>query len=167
MLLAVVSGQDRSTIAGLRRSSIGPEFLAVRRGKTAVRIEIPLALRLDALGLTLRDALAACGSSVRSLAAGRDYVVHHAIEHGRAPLGSRVHPDRISHAFAEARELAQVKPDPGRTAQTFHEIRSLAKRLYADQGGVDSKALLGHLTEKMSDLYADPRGVAPIRVKLG
>jgi hypothetical protein len=94
-------------------------------------------------------------------------VVHHAIEHGRAPLGSRVHPDRISHAFAEARELAQVKPDPGRTAQTFHEIRSLAKRLYADQGGVDSKALLGHLTEKMSDLYADPRGVAPIRVKLG
>jgi hypothetical protein len=167
MLLAVVSGQDRSTIAGLRRSSIGPEFLAVRRGKTAVSIEIPLALRLDAIGMTLRDALAACGSSVRSLTAGRDYIVHHAREFGNAPLGSKVHPDRISHAFAQARDLAEVKPDPGRTAQTFHEIRSLAKRLYAEQGGVDSKALLGHLTEKMSDLYADPRGVAPIRVKLG
>lgn len=29
------------------------------------------------------------------------------------------------------------------------------------------KALLGHLTEQMSDLYGNPRGAEAIRVKLG
>jgi hypothetical protein len=163
MLLAIVSGQDRSTIAGLRRSAVGPEFLSVLRGKTKVRIEIPLALRLDAIGVTLEQALEACKSHVRSLAAGRDFVVHHAREFGNAPLGSGVHPDRISHSFAAARDLAGIS---GANPPTFHEIRSLAKRLYKEQGGVDSKALLGHLTDQMSDLYADPRGAEAIRVKL-
>ena len=45
--------------------------------------------------------------------------------------------------------------------------RSLAKRLYTEQGGVDTKALLGHATERMSALYADPRGVEPIKVRIG
>lgn len=57
-------------------------------------------------------------------------------------------------------------PD-GKGAPTFHEIRSLSKRLYDEQGNVDTKALLGHRTEKMGALYADPRGVAPIRVRVG
>lgn len=163
MLLGVVSGLDRSTISSLRRSAIGPEYLTAQRGKTGVLLEIPLRLRLDALGVTLADALAACDSGVRSLAAGRDFIVHHAREFGNAPLGSKVHPDRISHAFAEARDLAKVGGD---NPPTFHELRSLAKRLYEEQGGVDTKALLGHKTERMSDLYANPRGAHAIRVKV-
>jgi hypothetical protein len=166
MILALVSGQDRSTIAGMRRPAIGPEFLKVTRGKTGVEIEIPLTLRLDVMGLTLADALKACESGIRSLKAGRDYLVHHRREFGNAPLGGKVHPDNISEAFTEARRLAGI-PDAladGRLAPTFHEIRSLAKRLYKAQGGVDSKALLGHLTEEMSDLYGNPRGAEPIRV---
>jgi integrase len=161
MLLGIVSGQDRSTISKLRRSAIGPEYLLVKRGKTGVEIEIPLSLRLDAMGLTLADALKACESGVRSLKADRDYIVHHAIEHGNAPLGGKVHPDNISHSFSAARELAGIT---GENPPTFHEIRSLAKRLYKAQGDVDSKALLGHLTEEMSDLYGNPRGAEPIRV---
>jgi enterobacteria phage integrase len=164
MLLALVSGQDRSTIAGLRRSAVGPEFLAVLRGKTKVRIEIPLALRLDAIGLSLSDALAACQSGLRSLKPDRDYIVHHARPHGNAPVGAKVHPDNLSHSFSAARVLAGLE---GANPPTFHEIRSLAKRLYLDQGGVDTRALLGHLTERMSDLYANPRGAEAIRVKLG
>jgi enterobacteria phage integrase len=163
MLLAVVSGQDRSTLSGLRRSAIGAEFLSVKRGKTGVAIEIPLSLRLDALGLTLADALKACESQVRSMKPGRDYVIHHRVEYGNAPIGGKVHPDNISHSFSQARELAGIG---GKNPPTFHEIRSLAKRLYKAQGGVDSKALLGHLTEEMSDLYGNPRGAEPIRVKL-
>jgi enterobacteria phage integrase len=164
MLLAVVSGQDRSTIAGLRRSAVGAEFLTVRRGKTGVHIEITLALRLDAVGTTLAQALAACDSGIRSLKPGRDYVVHHWREFGNAPLGGKVHPDRISHAFAQARVLAGIEGD---NPPTFHELRSLSKRLYEAQGGVDTKALLGHLTERMSELYANPRGAEAIRVKVG
>lgn len=91
------------------------------------------------------------------------YVIHHARRHGNAPLGSKVHPDRLSHAFAEARLLAGIDgPNP----PTWHEIRSLAKRLYKEQGNVDTKALLGHKTDRMSDLYADARGAEPIRVKV-
>jgi enterobacteria phage integrase len=167
MILALVSGQDRSTIAGLRRSvNIGPEFLRVKRGKTGVEIDIPLGLRLGVVGMTLAEALKACESGIRSLKAGRDYVIHHRREFGNAPLGGKVHPDNISEAFTEARRLAGI-PDAlpgGKLAPTFHEIRSLAKRLYKAQGDVDSKALLGHLTDEMSDLYGNPRGAEPIRV---
>lgn len=162
MLLALVSGQDRSTLSGMRRADIGDEYLTVRRGKTGVWIEIPLELRLEAIGLTLQDALRACQSDVRALR--EDWVIHHAREFGNAPLGSRIHVNLLSRAFQQARDLAGVGGDH---PPTFHEIRSLAKRLYKAQGGVDSKALLGHLTERMSDTYADPRGAEPIRVTLG
>lgn len=159
MTLALVTGLDRSTIAGLRRSAIGTEYLTVNRGKTGVWIEIPLALRLDEIGLTLLDALAACSSSVRSIKF--DFVVHHGREFGNAPRGSGVHPDRMSHAFADARALAGIGGDH---PPTFHEIRSLSKRLYEKQGNVDTKALLGHKDQKTADLYANPRGFEAIRV---
>jgi hypothetical protein len=162
MLLALVCGQDRSTLSSLRRTDIGPEFLTVRRGKTGVWIEIPLSLRLEAVGLSLLDTLNECRSSVRSIK--YDYVIQHARGFGNAPLGSKIHPDRMSHAFAEARELAKVKPDAGRTPQTWHEIRSLCKRLYLKQGNVDTVALLGHLDKKTAELYANPRGSEAIRV---
>jgi hypothetical protein len=55
----------------------------------------------------------------------------------------------------------------GRQPADVPRNRSLAKRLYKEQGNVDTKALLGHLTERMSELYADPRGAEAIRVKLG
>ena len=161
MVLALVSGQDRVTLAKLERTAIGPDDLTVTRGKTGVTIEIPLRLKLDALGMTLEQALAACRSNVVSK---YRYVIHHAREHGNAPLGSSVHPDRLSHSFAAARDLAGITGDH---PPTWHEMRSLCKRLYLEQGNVDTKALLGHKTEKMSDLYADARGSAPVRVKVG
>ncbi len=166
MLLALVSGQDRATLSGMRRADVGADLLTIRRGKTGVWIEVPLELRLEAIGMTLREALDACRSGVRALR--EDWVLHHAREYGNAPLGGRIHVNLLSRAFTEARALAGI-PDTGpdgKGAPTFHEIRSLAKRLYKAQGGVDSKALLGHLTEQMSDLYGNPRGAEPIRVKL-
>lgn len=164
MLLALVCGQDRSTLSSLRRAAVGPDYLTVRRGKTGVLIEIPLSLRLEAVNLSLLEALHECRSSVRSIK--YDFVIHHARKFGNAPLGSSIHPDRLSHAFAEARDLAGVKPDAGRTAQTWHEIRSLCKRLYEKQGNVDTQQLLGHLDKRTADLYANPRGSEAIRVSV-
>ena len=125
-----------------------------------MKIEVPLELRLDLLGMSLGDVIARCKSS----SVATKYLVHRVRPYGNAPTGSPVHPDSISHAFADARVLAGIRDDD---APTFHEIRSLAKRLYSEQGNVDTKALLGHLTDRMSALYADPRGIAPIRVKIG
>lgn len=157
MQLAIVTGADRATISGLQRSAVADGWLTITRQKTGAGIAIPLALRLDALDWTLADVLAHRTGVVSR------HVVHHVNQWGNAPAGSRVHPDRISHAFTEARKLAGIA-DEG--APTFHEIRSLAKRLYDQQGNVDTKALLGHATERMSALYADPRGVEPVRVSI-
>ena len=159
MLVALVTGMDRDTLSKLERKAIGPEYLTVMRGKTNVWIEIPLHMRLDAIGMTVADALAACRSNVVSR-----YVVHHRKTYRKeVPAGSAVQVDRYTKAFKEARELAGIT---GEDAPTFHEIRFLSKRLYLAQGNVDTKALLGHKTEKMGDLYANPRGAEPMRVKV-
>ena len=158
MKLALLTGADRSTIAGLQRSAVADGYLTITRGKTGARVAIPLALRLDVAGWSLAEALQHRTGVVSK------YLVHHVNPWGNAPAGSKVHPDRISHAFTEARKLAGF-PDAG--APTFHELRSLAKRLYTEQGNVDTKALLGHATERMSDLYANPRGIEAIKVRVG
>lgn len=47
---ALVTGADRSTVAGLERGMVADGYLTLTRGKTGARIAIPLALRLDCLG---------------------------------------------------------------------------------------------------------------------
>lgn len=157
MDLALVTGADRATIAGLTRKNIGPDWLEYKRSKTGVRVRVPLAITLDTAGLHLQALVRAKRSVVTQ------HLVHHVKPWGNAPTGAKVHPDRISHAFTEARKLANI-PDAG--APTFHELRSLAKRLYQAQGNVDTKALLGHLDETSAQLYADPRGVEALVVRV-
>lgn len=160
MLLALVSGQDRSTIARWERGFTDGDIARVQRSKTSIRIEIPLALRLDAIDMSLADVIARC----KSTGVVSKYLIHHVRNQGRAVRGSYVKLGSISNAFAEARTLAGIDDV---NAPTFHEIRSLAKRLYDEQGNVNTKELLGHMTEAMSEMYADSRGIAPIKVTLG
>ena len=168
MAIALVTGCDRSTVASMERRQIGDGHLTIWRQKTRktnAPVAIPLALRLDALGWTLEDVLRRRDSVVSR------WVVHHVSPWGNAPAGSQVFPDRISKAFTAARVLAGI-PDEigGKGAPTFHEIRSLAKRLYAAQGGVDTKALLGHSTDEIADLYLDQRDGSPppaVKVQIG
>lgn len=166
MDLALVTGADRSTICTLTRKHVVGDALEVRRSKTAhstgLIVHIPLALELRVAGLRLAD-LVRNTSGVAS-----QFLVHHGRPWGNAPVGSPVHPDTVSRQFTEARKLAGIPdlmPD-GREPPTFHEIRSLAKRLYGEQGDVDTKLLLGHSDDKTAAIYADPRGVAPVRVQI-
>lgn len=165
MAIALVTGCDRSTVAGMTRQQIADGHLTIWRQKTRKTnkpVAIPLALRLDAMNWTLEDVLRRRDSVVSR------YIVHHVSPWGNAPAGSQVFPDRISKAFTAARTLAGI-PDEidGKGAPTFHEIRSLAKRLYAAQGGVDTKALLGHSTDEIAELYLDERdGLPPPAVKV-
>ena len=147
------------------RSHVADDHLTVWRTKTRETnqpVDIPLALRLDAVGWTLADLV-----KPRTAVISR-FLVHHVQPWGNAPAGSQVFVDAMSRAFTEARKLAEipeVMPD-GKGAPTFHEIRSLSKRLYVKQGGVDTKALLGHATDSSANLYADPRGVEHVRVRI-
>lgn len=166
MRIAMVTGADRATIAAMTRADIQGDALIVMRSKTenstGLKVAIPLDIRLEVLGWTLRDVLAHRTNVVSR------YFVHHVTPYGNAPVGSPIFPDRITKAFTEARRLAGI-PDvmeDGKDAPTFHEMRSLCKRLYEEQGNVDTKALLGHASEKTAAIYADPRGSAPIRVRI-
>lgn len=165
MRLAIVTGQDRSTICTMRREHVVDGYLTVWRTKTRETnqpVDIPLALRLDCVGWSLAD-MVKPRTGVLS-----KFLIHHVQPWGNAPAGSPIHINNLSRSFTDARILAEI-PDigaDGKGAPTFHEIRSLSKRLYAAQGGVDTKALLGHKTDKAADLYADPRGVEHIRVRI-
>lgn len=64
--------------------------------------------------------------------------------------------------FTRARRLAEVG---GEHPPTFHEIRSLAERLY-DEQGVNTQALLGHRDPRTTALYKDVRGAEWIKVKV-
>jgi enterobacteria phage integrase len=170
MMLALVTGQDRVTVATMQRKHVqvidGQKALVVNRSKTEATNEpfaIPLSLRLDVVGMTLEDVLQS-QANIRSA-----HFVHHRQNYGNAPMGAPIFPDNISRSFTTARELAgipDVLPD-GKGAPTFHEIRSLSKRLYDKQGGVDTKALLGHASETASALYAKTRGSEIALVKVG
>ena len=164
MRLALITGQDRKTIAGLKRSMVstieGERVLIVQRSKTQATnkpVAIPLRLRLDALAMTLEEALAHRTGVVSP------YYLHHINPHSNAKPGDPVFLDRISKAFTDARRLAGI---PDEACPTFHELRSLSKRLYEKQGNVDTKALLGHASDRAANLYADPRGVEALLVKI-
>lgn len=159
MLLALVSGQDRSTVARWETDSVVGDVAIVRRSKTEARIAIPTRLRMDAIGMSLADVIERC----KSTGIESKYLIHHHRKHVLVYRGSHVKIGSVSQAFADARELAGIK---GQNAPTFHEIRSLTKRLYLEQGGVDTKALLGHSNDQTANLYANSRGLEPIKVKI-
>lgn len=163
MNLALVTGQDRSTIVAMQRSDVKDGHLICQRSKTEHKnapIAIPVALRLDVLGLSLDDLLRERSKLISP------HLVHHTVGNGAAAPGDPVHVDTISEAFTAARRAAGI-PDvdaAGKTAPTFHELRSLAKRLYLKQGNVDTKQLLGHATDEMGELYENPRDMVPVPV---
>jgi hypothetical protein len=170
MNLALVTGQDRSTIAAARRKDVVNRRLITHRSKTADKappLAIPIDIRLDVLGLSLEDILRERTGIVSH------HIIHHTHQQGRAKRGDPVSLKSITNCFTEARKRAGIPdelPD-GKGAPTFHEIRSLSKRLYDAQaaaGGmkVDTKELLGHMTDAMSELYKKTRDQTPIEVKV-
>jgi hypothetical protein len=160
MLLALVSGQDRSTIGLWERGWTKDGTATVYRQKTDKWIAIPTALRMDAIGLSLADVIAQCKSS----SVVSKYLIHHPRSVGAAKRGDPIRLQTITDCFTEARRLAEL---PDKHGVSFHEIRSLSKRLYDEQGSVDTKALLGHSTDATAAIYANNRGIEPIKVKIG
>lgn len=158
--LALVTGQRREDIAAATFADFDDELWRCEQVKTGRKVAIPLALRLDVFGMSLRDVLQAC----RRTGVVSRHLVHQIKPYGNSPVGSPIFIDTLTKRFTEAVEAAL---GPGESLPTFHELRSLCKRLYGAQGGVDTKTLLGHTTDAMGELYRDARGAEFDRVKLG
>lgn len=153
MALAMVSGQRREDIALAKFKDVRDGSWWVEQGKTGSRVILPPELRLDAFGMSLAEVLRQCrGTGVLSR-----HLVHQTEPVGGSPAGHHIFKDTISRAFSEA--LATHKLDFGdKNPPTFHEIRSLAARLYGLQGNVNVQELMGHKNPATTLLYKDGRG---------
>lgn len=112
--------------------------------------------------MSIDDVIKQCRDAVVS-----KYMIHHLKRQGNAVAGSPVKLGTLSETFAQYRNAAEIGSEPGRTPPTFHEIRSLAARLYANEYGPDvAQAMLGHKSAKMTSLYRDSRGREWTEVKV-
>lgn len=167
MELALVSGQRREDIGKMRFDDVKGGFLMVEQAKgregNRAKLRIPVSLRLDALGVSLEEVIRRCRDNVVS-----QYVVHLVRKTSAASPGDKPSLAHISGSFARMRDAAQIQVEEGRTPPTFHELRSLAARLYTEQYGTEfAQALLGHKSAEMTALYRDSRGREWTEIKLG
>ncbi len=139
MLLTLVTAQRRSDISAMRREQIFDDHLHIEQLKTGAKIAIPLGLRLDALGISLREVLDMCP--------GHDYLLSH----------RQIMVHSLSHLFQAVRDTIYPHDNWLGTPPSFHEQRSLAERLYRDQG-INTQRLLGHKYQRTTDRYNDDRG---------
>ncbi|ASB82162.1 Tyr recombinase domain-containing protein [Enterobacter kobei] len=151
MLLALVTGQRLGDICRMKFSDIWDDMLHIEQEKTGSRLAIPLDLKCDALGLTLRDVVSKCRDAVIS-----KYLVHFRHSTSQATRGDSVSSSSLTTSFKKARNKCGIEWEKG-TAPTFHEQRSLSERLYEAQG-VDTQKLLGHKSPQQTAKYHDDRG---------
>ena len=151
MLLALVTGQRLGDICKMKFSDVWDDMLHIEQEKTGSRLALPLSLKCEILGLTLREVISKCRDAVVST-----YLVHSRHTTSQAPRGDGVSSNSLTTTFKKARDKCGIEWEAG-TAPTFHEQRSLSERIYREQG-IDTQKLLGHKSRKMTDKYNDDRG---------
>jgi enterobacteria phage integrase len=115
-----------------------------------------------ALGLSLEEVIKRCRDAVISKT-----LLHQTRHHGIHKPGASVGKDSLTRGFRLARVAAKITYDAGRKPPTFHELRSLAARLYTDQISAEfAQAILGHKTASMTAMYRDVRGAEWVEVKI-
>lgn len=153
-LLALVTGQRPEDIAEMQFLHIHEgRWLRVKQQKTGSLVQIDLQLKMDALGLSVGDVIERCRDTTLSR-----YIIHHTKRRTKSKPGDAVHPQTISKGFLRARRMVDLKVPDRKTPPTFYEIRSLAERTYDEQGGVNTRALLGHKDIRSTAIYKDRRG---------
>ncbi|HCJ6422236.1 site-specific integrase [Enterobacter hormaechei] len=159
MLLAIVTAQRLGDISNMKFSDIWDDHLHVVQEKTGSKLAIPLSLRLDPIGWSLKDVIARCRDYAVS-----PYLIHFFRATSMAERGAQVKSNTITMNFSKARDSAEINWGGG-TPATFHEQRSLAERLYAEQG-IDTQKLLGHKSPNQTASYHDLRGKEWTMVKI-
>lgn len=157
ILLALVTGQRRSDLVKMRFSDVwrhddGKDYLHVVQAKTGARIAIPIALRLDHIGVSVSEAIEMCRGYAPLEPDGDGYLL-------RKTTSAAPCPESMSWRFEQSREaVLPPESEAGRHPPTLHECRSLSAREYRKLG-IDTMVLLGHSRQSMTDLYHDDRGL--------
>lgn len=141
MLLALVAAQRRGDIVSFHSTHVFDGHLHIRQQKTGEMIALPLNLRLNALDITLADVIAMCPPSGLLLQ-----------QSNCKPVNTW----SLSYWFKRCRDETIPRPKVGRPP-SFREQRSLSERLYREEG-IDTRTLLGHRHQSMTDQYNSLRG---------
>lgn len=150
MDLALVTGQRREDLTQMRFDHVVDGRLQVEQGKTGAMISLPLDLELQCVGLQLGVVIDRC-----RLVSTTEFMLSTGIRKN-SPDGS-LHPDGLTKKFVAARKASGLEFEEN--PPTFHEIRSLAGRLYEKERGRDfAQKLLGHTSEMMTLKYLNTRG---------
>jgi integrase len=172
MELAIISAQRREDLGWAEftqkptsRVYVAEKWLCVIQAKAHAdeqpsRLRIPLELRLNSVGWSLDEIVKRCRDDVVSR-----WLIHHSKPRTKSKPGDQVWIDTITKGFSRARDRTSLTWPDGQTPPTFHEIRSLAERLYAEQG-VNTQELLGHKNPQTTRLYHDSRGAEWIDIKV-
>lgn len=153
MALALVAGKDRDSVRNAQFAAFRDGGWWNERSKTENRVFLPLTLRLRVFGMSLDDVVKQC----RATGIVSRYLIHQTERAKGAQLGKPIHLDVITRMFTA--ELAKLGIDFGdKHPPTFHEIRSLAARLYKEQGDINPQDLLSHKDPKSTATYTDGRG---------
>lgn len=156
MLLALLTAQRRDDLANLEFSAQKDGFLHIVQGKGrgTMRLRQDCKIHLSAVSLSIGEVISSCRDLIVS-----KYMIHHVEHQGTARPGDQVTSNGISNSFRVARNAAGIIPAAGRTPPSFHEIRSLAERLYREQYGAEfAQSILGHKHASMTAKYEDMRG---------
>lgn len=145
-LLTLVTAQRRADIVLMHDDHIVDEHLCVTQSKGGARIRLPLDLKLDALGLSIAEVIEDCRSNGPP---GPHFIRR---RDGFPPCTAS-----LSQQFAQCRDAVIDRSEwDGKSPASFHEMRSLAERLYRKQG-VDTQILLGHKHKLTTDMYNSDR----------
>ncbi|QZN96342.1 tyrosine-type recombinase/integrase [Symbiopectobacterium purcellii] len=144
--LALVTGQRLGDIQALCWEDLKDGRLYIKQAKTGMMLAFSQTTRIDCLNLCLADVL----NQFRKLNNGIAHIVANTKYKQFAAK-------TISAAFLKARRISGLTWE--RKPPSFHEIRSLAARLYTDEKGRDyAQKLLGHKSSEMTDKYRNVRG---------
>lgn len=168
MELALVTAQRREDIGAFefrkRKEStswVEGNNLFVMQIKTKTKLVLPLDIGLN--GLTIGGVIKLCRDNIATNA-----LLHYNCTAGKVHVGESMGLDTISRKFAECRDAAGIVCEKGKSPVTFHEIRSLAIRLYTKQhGAVFAQSIAGHKNAEMTAVYRDTRGAEWLEVKAG
>jgi enterobacteria phage integrase len=157
LLLALAIGQRRADLAKVRFDDVVNGHLRIEQQKEAgkgygARVEIPLSLHMDCIGMTVGDVIEHCRQSGKP---GPTLL--------RKANGAAIEISSLSARFCEHIKAVLGDADPGTHKRpSLHETRSLSARTYVAQG-LDPKVvqtLLGHSDIEMTEMYLNDRGLS-------
>lgn len=152
MLTAWVTGRRPCEIVNISMDDIENDYLNIRTAKKGVIVSMPLDLKLDAIGTSIRDLFV--------MTRGKRYL----IESGRRK--AKVSSNSLTTWFSDMQKIAEVVANDGRLPPSFYEIRSLSALLYNEQG-VNINKLLGHKSVGSTKIYTERRGKGVIKYIVG